>query len=238
MTAGLMAVVVLSLLFAPKMAFAMPKLEDYQMPASITKLTAVGRTVMANQAELAKLGNDFGNAYRVKEGRYKFTAPDMLEYSTQIGPTSVSLITTNTYKLVKVRAGIVKQDVKDDISQDATKRQTLFALGLLPENFVETMLSDYVGRETVQGVDCVVFDLKFKKEGPLVKRHFMIWVDPVKHYVVQKRVWDLYAKQRETVIYSKPIDVDGKIWIPTRAEAFNQENKLGGVVEYTGVTTQ
>ncbi|HEY3331252.1 MAG TPA: hypothetical protein VGK19_14585 [Capsulimonadaceae bacterium] len=219
-------------------ASALPKLDDYVMSPSIKKLVATGRTVAANQAELSKLGSDFGNAYRLKEGNYTFIAPDYLEYSTQVGPTKVSLITTNEYKLVKVRAGIVRKDVKDDISDDTTKRQTLFSLGLLPENFVETVLSNYVGRETVQGIDCVVFDLRYKKEGPDVKRHFLIWVDPVKKYVVQKKVWDLNGRTRETIVYSRPVDVDGRVWVPGRAEAFNQESKLGGVVEYSSISTQ
>jgi hypothetical protein len=219
-------------------AKALPKLDDYAMSTSVTKMTAVGKTVMANQAELSKLGKDFGDSYRVHEGKYTFQAPDYLEYNTQVGPTNISLITTNTVKTVKVRAGIIKQDHTDDISGDSTKRQTLFSLGLLPGNFLETVLSTYMGRETVQGTDCVVFDLKYVKEGPAVKRHFLIWVDPVKHYVVQKRVWDLFARQRETVIYTNPINVSGKIWIPTRAELYNQENKLGGVVEYTGIKVE
>ena len=217
---------------------AIPVITDYQFPATISQLTATGKTVASDQAELSKINNDFGDAYRVKEGHYTYRAPDYLEYTSQVGPTTASLITTNTTRIIKVRSGFIKKDITTDISGDVTKRQTIFALGFLPQNFLETVTSTYLGRETVQGVSCVVFDLKFTKEGPNTKKHFMVWVDPDKHYVVQKRVWDMWGSQRETIVYLDPQDVDGTLWMPTRVEAYNQFGKFGGAVEYTDVVAK
>ena len=65
-------------LLAPP-AFATPNIWDYVLPTTVTKLTAVGRTRSADQKELAVIGKDFGDAYRLREATYTFTAPDRLE---------------------------------------------------------------------------------------------------------------------------------------------------------------
>ncbi len=220
---------------APK-ANALPSIYDHMMPLSVNHMTATGRTVSANQAELSKISPEFGDAYRLHEASYTFNAPDKLEYHTQVGPTSVSLITTNDYRLVKVRAGIIKKDDKTDITKDVTKRQTLFSLGLLPKNYLDTVRSDYEGRETVQGINCQVFTLRYITDAPNSNRRFRVWVDPTKHYVVQKRVWNGDNEQRETIVYLNPMKVIGDVWLPQRAECYNPEGHLAGVVEYVNVS--
>ena len=133
--------------------------------------------------------------------------------------------------------GPVKKDVVTDISGDISRRNTLFALGVLPTNYLETMRSDYEGEDTVIGIKCEVFTLRYLTDSPTEFRRFKVWIDPVKHYVVQKIVWNQQDEQHETVIYRNPAIVPGtQIWMPTWAEVWNQHGKLGGIIEYVKVS--
>ena len=217
-------------------AFAIPSLADSMMPPSITHVKATGRTVWADQAQLAKINAEYGDAYRVHEATYTYSSPDRLEYRTQVGPTNVALITTNTYRLVQVRSGVIRKEFKTDISSDVTKRQTLFALGVLPQNYLETIKGEYLGREPLLGVDCEVFDLRFVDQKATNPQHWRIWIDPDKHYVIQKKLWSDSNEKRETILYLNPTKVLSNFWMPTRAECYNPEGKLAGVVEYINVT--
>lgn len=216
-------------------ALAIPSIADHMMPLSITRLTATGRTVWANQSELAKINAEYGDAYRVHEASYTFNSPDRLEYRTQVGPTNVALIATNDYRLVQVRSGIIKKDIKTDIASDVTKRQTLFALGILPKNYLDTVTAQYQGRETLMGINCEVFVMRWYNQPANNPMHWIVWIDPDRHYVVQKKLWNDHAEQRETIVYLNPVQVSSTFWMPTRAECYNPEGHLAGVVEYVNV---
>lgn len=214
-------------------AHADPNIWDYVVPSTLTKLVATGRTVAADQTQLEVIGKDYGDAYRLKEGKYTFTAPDRLEYTTQLGPTTVTLISTNT-QIQVVTHGLVHLSHTTDISGDITKRKTLFDLGILPKNYLETMRVEYDGEDTAIGVPCQVFTLRYLTDAPDSHRRFKLWIDPVKHYVVQKTVWNMQNAQHETVFYRDPVIVPGThIYMPTEAEVWNQNGKFGGKVQYT-----
>ncbi|MDR3706990.1 MAG: hypothetical protein P4L33_01720 [Capsulimonadaceae bacterium] len=219
-----------------KGAMAIPSLSDHMMPVSIVKLTATGRTVWADQAQLAKINAEYGDAYRVHEATYSYSTPDRLEYKTQVGPTTVTLVTTNTYRLIQVRSGLLRKDYKLDISGDVTKRQTLFALGVLPKNYIDTVHAEFIGRESIMGVNCEVFQLRFVDQKPDNPQHWRIWVDSERHYVVQKKLWSDTNERRETIVYLKPQRLGNGFWMPTRAECYNPEGKLAGVVEYVDIS--
>jgi len=227
---------VMILVAASLSAHAAPTIDDQMMPRAITHLTATGRTVWADQAELAKINTEYGDAYRCHEATYTFESPDRLEYRTQVGATTISLITTNDYRLVQVRSGPLKKDFKTEIASDITKRQTLFALGVLPKNYLETVVAQYQGREPFKGVNCEVFNMHWINQKPDNASHWTVWIDADRHYVVQKKLWSYNGEQRETIVYLKPTQVLPGFWLPTRAECYNPEGHLAGVVEYVNVT--
>jgi hypothetical protein len=210
-----------------------PDIKAYAVPSTLVKLQATARTVSADQSELRKIGRDFGEAYRLHEATYTFTAPDRMEYRAHAGFLSVIYTTTNTQRVIRIPPLGIHQTI--DISKDITKRQTLFNLGVLPTNYLETMRSEYVGKEVVHDTSCEIFVLRYITDLPKDNRRFMIWVDPVKHVVVQKRVWDGGNHEHETIAYLKPVEVIPGFWLPTVGEAFAPDGKLAGTVEYVNI---
>lgn len=211
-----------------------PDIHDFMVPQTLHELTATVRTISADQGELAKINKDFGNAYRLHEVTYHYTAPDRLEYSTRIGFLTGTYTSTNTENIISVPAMHIRKTT--EFGQDITKRQTLFALGLLPQNYLDTMRVDYVGTDTAWGVNCQVYLLRYSTDPPNDKRRFEIWVDPDKHYVVQKRVWDGGDHQHETIAFLNPKEVLPGFWMPTRADAFAPDGKIAGSLGYSDIS--
>ncbi len=209
-----------------------PDIQGYAVPVTLTHLSATVRTTHADQSLLKKITPDFGNAYRLKEATYTFDAPDKLEYKTRIGITNIVYTTTNTERTVNAGSFIHS---KTDISKDLTKRNTIFVLGLLPKNYLETVRAQYVGHEAVQGIDCQVFFLRFLTDRVDDNRRTEVWIDPAKHYVVQKRVWNGGNEQHETIVYKNPVQVILGVWLPTRAEAYTPQMEYAGAVELSDV---
>ena len=217
----------------PAIAYAAgPDINSYAVPSSLHHLDAIAKATYADQNELAKINSDFGEAYRLDGLEYQFTAPDRFVYKSKVGFVSGSVTTTNKQETISF--GPVH--VSKDISGDITKRVTLFVLGLLPANYLDTMRVQYIDSEAAQGVQTEVFMLRYLTDRVDDNRRFEIWVDPQKHYVVEKRVWDGGNHQHETIVFKDPQEPMPGLWVPTRAEAYAPDGKLAGVVEYTRIT--
>lgn len=232
--AALVLVAPAALLGPQGVAKAAPDIHSYAVPSSVHELTATARTISANQDELAKINKDFGDAYRLHEVTYHFTAPDRLQYSAHVGILSATYTSTNTENIISVPALHITKTTA--FGRDITKRDTLAMLGLLPKNYLDIIRADYVGTETVWGVNCQVFMLRFVTDAPTDPRRFEVWIDPDKHYVVQKRVWDGGNHQHETIAFVNPKEVLPGFWMPTRADAFAPDGKLAGSVEYVDIS--
>jgi hypothetical protein len=213
-------------------AHADPNIYDYAVPSSVHYISASAKTVSANIDVLKQISSDFADAYRLKDATYTFTAPDRLEYKTHVGLLTVTYTSTSTRRIVT--GSIFHTDT--DISGDITKRNTLMVLGLLPRNYLDTMRIQYVDTESINGVQAQVFLMRYITDGPKVNRRFEFWIDPIKHYIIQKRVWDAKNNQRETIEYKNPEQVMPGFWMPTSAEAYSPSMQLGGVVAYENIT--
>jgi hypothetical protein len=219
-------------MFGPKASEADPNIYDYAVPSSIHSIVAKAKTVWADFDQLKKISSDFADSYRLKEATYIYTAPDRLEYRAHIGLITVTYVTTNTERTV---SGSIFHSTQN-ISKDVTKRNTLAALGLLPRNFLDTMRISYIDNELINGTPTQAFLMRYVSDQPTDKRRFEFWIDPAKHYIVQKRVWGGDGKQHETIAYSKPQEVMPGFWMPTIAQAYTPEMQLAGTVQYEHIT--
>jgi hypothetical protein len=209
-----------------------PNIYDYSVPTTIHNISAKARTLSADFDQLKLISSDFANAYRLSEATYTFTAPDKLEYKTHIGILTVTYTTTNTQRIV---TGSIFHSTTD-ISKDVTKRNTIVTLGLLPRNFLETMQVQYIGPDVVNGIPTQAFVVRYITDAPDSYRRFELWVDPQKHYIVQKRSWGGNNVQHETIIYKNPQQILPGFWMPTIAEAYTPTMHLAGVVGYENIS--
>jgi len=202
-----------------------PTLRDYAVPVTLHHLHATVEHVSANMDVLSKIGPGFAEGYQVDSASYDFTAPDRLEMHAKAGLLSATQIYTNTTR--QTDFGWIHRT--DDISKDITKRQTIEVLGMLPENYIDIMRSDYVGIDTINGVACDVFMLRYISDLPTDNRRFETWVSKDDHYIVKQRVWDGGNHEHQTVFYKNPVQILPGVWVPTRVEAYDAAGELGGV---------
>jgi hypothetical protein len=202
-----------------------PSIADYVVPSTLHRLQATVEHTSANYDVLRKIGPGFAEGYQVTSATYTFTAPDRLEMHASAGLLSATQIYTNTTR--RTDFGWIHKT--DDISKDITKRQTIEGLGLLPQNYLEIMQSVYVGTDTVSGVACQVFMLRYITDSPTENRRFETWVSDTQHYIVKQRVWDGGNTEHQTVIYLNPIQAVTGVWVPTRVEVYDSEGELAGV---------
>jgi hypothetical protein len=212
-------------------AFADPSIEEYAVPPTLHHLQADVVHTKANFDVLKAIGPGFADGYRVTSATYSYTAPETLTISAHAGVLSASQTYTNTTR--RTDFGFIHRT--DDISSDITRRQTIFSLGLLPQNYLDTMRAQYLGESTVNGIPCDIFMLQYVTDLVTDKRKFEIWVSKSQHYVVQKRVWDGGGTQHETVVYSNPVQALPGVWVPTVVEAFDKSAQLGGIAEQRNI---
>ncbi len=205
-------------------AAAAPSIQEFAVPPTLHRLEATVAHTQANKDILTKIGPGYAQGYKVSDARYVFTAPDRVEVHGRYGIISATVVYTNT--TMRVNFGFIH--TTKNISKDLTKRQTIFSLGLLPQNYLETVRAQYLGSEVAAGVPCAVFMLQYVGDLPTDKRRFQIWVSKDKHYVVKKRVWDGSNTEHETIIYSNPVQAAPGIWVPTQVQAFDPQGELGG----------
>lgn len=226
--------------FAASTAFAAPDISEYAVPESVHTLTATARTVQADQGILSKIGKGYGDAYKLKEATYIYTAPNKLEYKTKVGPLTgylTSETTTTTTKQTLVVPALGAHYVNNYTGSDGlTKRKTIFDLGVLPKNYLEIVRAQYVGEQTAWDTNCQVFVLRYVTDAPNYDRRFEIWIDPAKHYIVQKKVWAGNGSEHETIVYRDPRQILPSFWLPSKAQAYTKDGELGGTVEYENVS--
>ena len=209
-----------------------PSIEDYAVPQSLHRLQATVENTSANMDVLSKIGPGFAEGYQVNSATYVFTSPDRLEIHAHAGLLSATQTYTNTTR--RTEFGFIHRT--DDISRDVTKRETIEVLGLLPQNYLDTMRSDYIGTDVIEGVACQVFMLRYVTDQPNDNRRFETWVSDSQHYIVKQRVWDGGNHEHQTALYKNPIEVIPGVWVPTQVEAYDAQGELGGIAVQKDIT--
>ncbi len=210
---------------------AQSSLEKYAVPNSLHSLEATVVPVKANKDVLNKIGKGFADGYDVKSATYIFTPPDRVEVRGKYGIISGDIVYTNTERHVSL--GFIHTSA--DISKDLTKRQTVFVLGLLPQNYLDTVRVADLGQQSINGIPCDSYLLRFISDGPNDARRWQIWVSRAQHYMVKKIVWGGNNVEHETIIYLNPVQALPGIWVPTQVQAFDSAAELGGIAEQRGI---
>ena len=206
---------------------AQSSLEKYVVPNTLHSLQATVVPVQANKDILDKIGKGFAEGYNVSSATYVFSPPDRVEVRGKYGILSGDIVYTNTTRQVKL--GFLH--TTSDISKDLTKRQTIFVLGLFPQNYLDTVRVVDLGQATVNGIACETYLLRFISDGPNDGRRWQVWISHDQRYMVKKIVWGGNNVEHETIVYSNPVQALPGLWIPTRVEAFDSAGELGGVAE-------
>jgi outer membrane lipoprotein-sorting protein len=183
------------------------------------------RVVSGNQAELRKIGGDFAFAYRISHVTMAYEQPEKLHLETVILGRHI-YYTINGNRKVTVAPFVHKVE---DITGAPGKKQTLLDQGLLPPEQLEDYTATFLRRDG----DNYVFDLRPKAAGET--EHSVVWIEPKTKVTVKRETYDRHGQLEKYLLYKNPQEVMPGVYIPTRVEVYNAENKLAGVTAYSNI---
>lgn len=185
------------------------------------------RVVKGDQAELAKVNKDFGQAYKFQYTNVKMKEPFKLRLETNVEDTQVTFIFNGAHRLIRIpKARLVD---RKDFSNNPGQRQTALDFGMLtPSLFIHLFDGKFIRIDRATGA--YVFDITYKKGLDDTSRS-RVWVHPERHYVMKREWFNQVGRQLATFLYEKPRESSG-VWFPTRLTVKNTDDKVAGITQY------
>ncbi|AIE88123.1 outer membrane lipoprotein-sorting protein [Fimbriimonas ginsengisoli] len=202
-------------------SFVQPDLKD---------ATFVARKVKADQRELRKINDSFGNSYRFDTTTIYFKEPFKVRLEASVEDTTVVYVLNGPIQTIKMRSFHQRLD----LTGKPGRRQTPLDFGLLTPSLFEGLFqARFVRNDRATGD--VVFDLTYPERLDDTSRH-RIWIDPQKKYVTKREWYNQSGRQLATFIYENPKN-EGGVWMPTRMTVKNVDNRVAGITTYDSIKT-
>jgi len=189
-------------------------------------LQASSEIVEENQDQLRKIDGDIALAYRLHRGSLAYEQPGKLRIEATIPHLATGYYVING-NMKRTVAPFV--DKKQDTTGAPGKRQTLLDFGLVPPE----LLTDY--NVTFQRRESGMLCYRVQPKQPGETYYDLIWVDPKTHITVQRYNYDRHGNFTKWFLYKNPVQIAPGIFVPTRVELYNAQNKLAGATVYQNV---
>jgi outer membrane lipoprotein-sorting protein len=202
---------------------------DHYFQPNLHDAAFTTRVLKANQEELKKVNNDFGQLYRFDTIKVQVKEPFRVRFDASVEDTNVLYLVNGTTQLIRIpRMGVHS---RTDLAQRPGRRQTIFDFGLLtPSLFQSYLQAKFVRIDRATGDP--VFDVTYQDREDTSRSR--IWVDPTKDIIAKREWYNQSGRQLATFYYLKPVEVDG-IWMPTRVEVKNVDDQIAGITQYTNI---
>ena len=208
-------------------ASALPAAPDIHTltSTSVKTLQMSSEITTENQDELKKISGDIALAYRLHRGSLAYEQPGKFRIDASIPHLVTGYYVLNGNQKLTVAPFVHKVQ---DTTGSPGKRQTLMDFGLIsPE-----LLTDYNATFLRREHGLLVFQIQPKQAGETQKD--LVWIEPKTHITVQRYNYDRDGKLTKWFLYKDPRLVSG-VYVPTRVELYNTENKLAGATVYENI---
>ena len=193
---------------------------------NLKTLTASSEIVTENQDQLKTIDGDIALAYRLHRGSLTYEQPGKLRIEASIPHLISGYYIVNGNQKLTVAPFVHKVQ---DTTGAPGKRQTLMDFGLIPPELLTDYNATFLRRES--GLLC--FQIQPKQAGETQKD--LVWIDPKTHITVQRYNYDRDGKLTKIFRYLSPLEVAPGIYVPTRVELYNTQNKLAGATVYENI---
>ena len=193
---------------------------------NIKTMSASSEIVTENQDELKKIDGDIALAYRLHRGSMTYSQPGKLRIDASIPHLATGYYVINGNQKLTVAPFVHKVQ---DTTGAPGKRQTLLDFGLVPPELLTDYNATFLRRES--GLLC--FQIQPKQAGETQKD--LVWIDPKTHITVQRYNYGRDGKLTKILLYKNPVQVAPGIYVPTRVELYNTQDKLAGATVYQNI---
>ena len=220
----------IALIAAAAFSVQTPDIKDV-IPTGFRSATFSAFVGSASQVELQKINKDFAQSYRFKSMEVWMKEPFKIRMQSMVDDSEILMVINGPVRKLSIPKARLSQ--KFDLAKQPGKRQTAFDFGFLePSLFDGFFQATYVRTERTTGE--YVFDVTYVPTLKDKSRH-RIWIDPAKK-IITKRQW--YANRggflMATFDYLEPVQIGG-VWIATKINVTNADNKLAGTTVYKNV---
>ena len=205
-------------------ANAAPSIETF-VSASLKTLQLSSEIVTENQDELRTIDGDIALAYRLHRGSMAYEQPGKLRIDASIPHLATGYYIINGNQKLTVAPFVHKVQ---DTTGAPGKRQTLLDFGLVPPE----LLADYTAKFLRRDNGLILFQIQPKQAGETQKD--LVWIDPKTHITTQRYNYNRDGKLVKWFLYKNPRLVGG-VYVPTRVELYNPQNKLAGATVYENI---
>jgi len=195
--------------------------------ARFQTLTMDSEVVTENRAELKKIPGDFAQAYRFHKVSIAYKQPGKLQFDTTVAGAHITYTINGNKRFTSVPSFHVHK--VEDISGAPGKKQSLLDCGLVPPE----LLDDFDGIYERNDAGQLVYKVKPKIKTE--RFHEQVWVDPKTHIVTKRERYNQDGKLMSWYKYLNPTEPRPRMYVPTRVEVYNPENKLAGVTIYKNI---
>lgn len=196
---------------------------------SFKDISLNGKVVYGNKKELQKIGSDFPKSYDAKNTTVRYKAPDKMRVDGKVGLVGISIIMNGKYKLYRVPSLHIGK--KQDCSNEPHQLQGDLDIGIVSDQ----LWRDYIvtDADVVHVSGDTLYKLTFVRSNAKDK-DIVCYVEPKTAKLLKLEKLESDGKLKCRYIYSKHKHVEG-IWVPTRIDVYNRDNKLAGATEYSNI---
>ena len=194
--------------------------------ANIKTLQATSEIVTENQDQLKTIDGDIALAYRLHRGALTYEQPGKLRIDASIPHFISGYYIINGNQKLTVAPFVHKVQ---DTTGAPGKRQTLMDFGFIPPELLTDYTATFLRREN----NLLVFQIQPKQAGETEKD--IVWIDPKTHITVQRYNYGRDGKLTKILRYLSPLQVAPGIYVPTRVELYNPQDKLAGATVYQNI---
>jgi outer membrane lipoprotein-sorting protein len=202
---------------------------DHYLQHDLRDIEFTTKVLKANQEELKKVNNDFGQLYRFDTIKVEIKEPFKVRLDASVEDTNMLYLVNGTTQLIQVPRMRVK--VRTELEDKPGRRQTAFDFGLLTPSLFDSYLNaKFVRMDRATGDP--VFDITYQYKSDTTRSR--IWIDPARNIISKREWYNQWGRQLATFYYLKPEQVDG-VWLPTRLEVKNVDDQVAGITQYQSI---
>lgn len=214
------------LLLAVASAHAAPDIHRFTS-TNVKTLSLTSEITTENRAALKTISGDIALAYRLHRGSMAYEQPGKLRVETTVGRLSGYYVINGNRRLTSVP--FLHMHKVGDVTNAPGKKNSLLDFGLLPPEYLDEWNATFLRKDGT----AYVYQLQPKQKGETMKD--IVWIDPQTHITFRRLNYDRDGKLVKSFVYAAPVQAAPGIWIPTRVELYNPQNKLAGVTVYRNV---
>jgi hypothetical protein len=207
-------------------ARAVPDIHKYTTD-SLKSLQCDSVVTYDNQDELKKIGGDFANAYRLHRMTLSYAQPGKLHLETVVLGAHIAYTINGNTRYTSVPTLHIHR--VEDVTGAPRKKQTLLDSGLVPPDLLNEWQITFVRKDA----GLLVFQIKAKLLSERAVDTF--WLDPATKTIVKRYNFNQDGKLIKWIAYKDPVQAAPGIYIPSRVEVYNAQNKLAAVTAYRNI---